>query len=101
MEQSYSRVQLYSSNVAMMQLRESTVSGLAIDPDINLILACTDFGHILIHSLDGSVEKSKTLRSKWAPFYSMQLCIIGGEKSVLWYVMNLLYKLERILKIFG
>lgn len=78
-----SRVQLQSSNAATMQLRESTVFGLAIDSDSNLVVASTDFGHIIIHSLDGSVEKSRTLRSKWSPFYSMEFCTIGGEKSIL------------------
>lgn len=73
-------------NASMMQLREATIYGSAIDIDLNLIVAATDFGHILVYSLDGDTSKSKVFHSKWNPFLSLHFKTVSGEKYLIWLV---------------
>ena len=61
---------------------------MAIDPDENYIVACSDFGHIFVHSVDGDLTKSKTLRTQYAPFISLHFTILNGVSVVLWLVVH-------------
>jgi hypothetical protein len=56
---------------------------MAIDPLELHVVAASDFGHIFIHSIEDR-SNSKTLRSRYAPFYSLHFTTINGVSLIFW-----------------
>lgn len=87
-------------NAEVSALREATVYDVAVLPDWDggesYVFAATDFGHIMVYSLQsssgsgsGNMDTSKApvcalFKAPWDPIYSLHLLEKGGTKFIVW-----------------
>lgn len=100
----FDAISYYQQNAKKLKIRESTSYGIHMDEESNVIVSCTDFGHIHLyyhdmsmsaedHNINSNIVNSsgtngcgfnkKTIHTDTPPIFASQLATISNSKILL------------------